>query len=92
MSESRERVRQLVAEQTTAANRARALTALGRPADAIDVCTQALGTTSEPETQGDLLVLRALAHAELFEVDPVLGDLLRTPASRGRGRVWRSAA
>ncbi|HWO65807.1 MAG TPA: tetratricopeptide repeat protein, partial [Umezawaea sp.] len=57
-----------------------ALIALGRPAEAADRCSKALGGQTELGRRADLLVRRALAYAELLDVDRALEDLLQARA------------
>jgi peptidoglycan hydrolase-like protein with peptidoglycan-binding domain/tetratricopeptide (TPR) repeat protein len=56
------------------------LIALGRPAEAADRCSKALGGPTELGRRADLLVRRALAYGDLFDVDRALEDLLQARA------------
>lgn len=57
-----------------------ALIALGRPAEAADRCAKALGGPTELGRRADLLVRRALAYADLLDVDRALEDLFQARA------------
>jgi len=57
-----------------------ALIALGRPLEAVNRCAKALGGPAELGRRADLLVRRALAYADLLDVDRALEDLLQARA------------
>lgn len=57
--------------------RAEALTALGRPRSAVQVCSDALVTALEPPEYARVLMHRGLALAALLDVDNALKDLAR---------------
>ncbi|MEV7038327.1 peptidoglycan-binding protein [Amycolatopsis sp. NPDC051061] len=54
-----------------------ALLALSRAPEAVDLCTKAMNEVADRSRHAELLVLRGLASAELFDVDRALDDFLR---------------
>jgi peptidoglycan hydrolase-like protein with peptidoglycan-binding domain/tetratricopeptide (TPR) repeat protein len=67
----------LAAEDGFEQERITALVALGRAPEAVDLCTKAMNEVADRSRHAELLVLRGLASAELFDVDRALDDFLR---------------